>query len=480
MVQGNPLRQIMHPRSVVWAGASNNPAKMGTIQLMNLTRGGFRGEIYPLHPTESTVLGLKAFRSAVELPQVPDVGVLVVPTRVAIPVMEDLGKAGVKRAVIVTAGFKEMGEEGRRLEEELKETAQRFGIRFLGPNCIGVINTRERLNTTFFPLSRKLGHVGIASQSGTYVTQVQLYLSRRGIGLSQAISVGNEANIDVVDCLEYFAEDRATRSVILYLETLRRPRHFLEVARRVSRKKPVLALYVGGTRAGARSGMSHTGAMAGDDRVYEGLFRQAGVLRVQSVEDLYGLGFALGHQPRLQGRRIGVVSHSGGPVTTIADACERCGLEVPVFSQALQKSLSPFLPSTASGANPVDLTFSIDPDAMATEIPRRILESGEVDGVIIHGIMGSSYRKIYARQWKGVLDFPEQEMARMELAAVARLARLPAEYGKPVVCSCFMDRGHDNCTRFLQDRGVPVFDGPEKAVRAMVFLARHGDRTTAG
>ena len=220
--------------------------------------------------------------------------------------------------------------------------------------------------------------------------------------------------------------------------------------------------------------------MAGNDRVYEGLFRQAGVLRVDSVEDLFGFGFALAHQPALKGRRIGIVSHSGGPVTTIADACERLGLEVPVFSQSLQKELSPFLPSTASGANPVDLTFSIDPSAMATEIPRRILESGEVDGVIIHGIMGSSYRKIYARQWKGMLDFPQEEMARMELGAMAGLARLPSEHDKPVVCSCFMDRGHDNCTRFLQDHGVPVFDSPEKAARAMVFLARRGARMARG
>ena len=220
----------MHPRSIAWVGASNNPVKMGTIQLINLTSGGFRGKVFPLHPTEPTVLGMKAYRSATELPEVPDVGVLVVPTKVAIPVLEDLGKAGVKHAVIVTAGFKEMGPEGRRLEEELNRTAQRFGIRFLGPNCIGVINTRERLNTTFFPLCRKPGHVAIASQSGTYVTQVQLYLNRRGIGLSQAISVGNEASLDVVDCLEYFTQDRATRSVILYLETVRRPRHFLEAA----------------------------------------------------------------------------------------------------------------------------------------------------------------------------------------------------------------------------------------------------------
>jgi len=478
--RASPLWQIMHPRSIAWAGASNNPTRMGTIQLLSLMNTGFRGKVFPLHPTEDTVLQMKAYRSACDLPEVPDLAVLVVPTRVASAVLEDLGRGGVRRAVIVTAGFKEMGDEGRRLEQELNETAQRFGIRFVGPNCIGIINTRERLNTTFFPAARRRGRVAIASQSGTYVTQVQLYLSRLGIGLSQAISVGNEANIDVVDCMDYYAGDRHTGAVILYLETIRRPRRFLESARELTRHKPVLALYVGGTEAGARSGASHTGAMAGDDPLYDGLFQQAGVLRVSSVEELYTLGFVLASQPPLRGRRIGIVSHSGGPVTCIADACERRGLEVPVFSTSLQAQLAPYLPSTASGTNPVDLTFSIDIDAMATEIPRRLLESGEVDGVIVHGIMGSAYHKSHARKMKGVLGLKMREWAMKESKKLASLARMPAEFGKPVVCSSFMDRGQDNCTRYLQDHGIPVFDSPEKAVNAMFYLARYGQVVARG
>ncbi len=467
----------MHPRSIAWVGASNNPAKMGTVQLLNLLRGGFSGPVYPIHPTEKTVLGLKAYPNASALPEVPDLAVLVVPTRVASQVLDDLGRRGVRRAVITTAGFKEVGGEGQRREAELVEVARRWDMRFLGPNCIGVMAPGMGLNTTFFPLTGEAGTVGLASQSGTFVTQVLLYLERRGIRFSQAISVGNEATIDVVDCLEYLGGEEDTRAVLLYLEVLRRPQAFLEVARRVAQQKPVVALYVGGTEAGGRAGASHTGAMAGNDRLYDALFRQAGVVRAETVEDLYTLGFVLGSQPPLRGRRIGIVSHSGGPVTSMADACERYGLEVPVFSEKLQEILRPMLPATASAVNPVDLTFSMEPGKMATVIPRAIFESGEVDGILIHGLMGSSFREIFAAHLEGLAGISLEEMEKAQREALRKamreLAGLPAEYGKPVICSSFMDRDQDDCTRYLQDHGIPVLSTPDKAVRMMAGLGRY-------
>ena len=464
----------MHPRSFAWVGASNNPGKMGSIQLSNLLRGGFSGPVYPIHPTEKEVLGMKAYPSAAALPEVPDVAFVVVPTGVAVEILEDLGRRGVKHAVIVTGGFKEVGEEGRRREADLVSVAGRHGMRFLGPNCIGVMHTRTGLNTTMFPLSVQEGPVGLASQSGSYVTQVQLYLRRLGIRLSQAISVGNEASIDVNDCLEYLAEDDDTRAVIQYLETLRRPRRFFDVARRVARVKPVVVLYAGGTEAGGRSGMSHTGALAGDDRLYNALFRQAGILRVFTIEDLYTVGSALACQPPLRSRRVGIVSHSGGPVTSMADACERNGLEVPVFSRALQDSLKPLLPATASAQNPVDLTFGFGQSEMITTIPRRILESGEVDGVLIHGIMGSSYRDSFSRYFEHSLGISMKDVEKAQGQSLAVLAGIPRETGKPVVCSSFMDRDQDDSTRLLQDGGIPVLSTPEKAAHVMACLGRYG------
>jgi acyl-CoA synthetase (NDP forming) len=475
LMEDNPLHQILHPTSIAWAGASNNFQKMGTIQLLNLTKGGFKGAVYPIHPSEKTVLGLPAYRSARDLPEVPDLAVLVVPTRVVAPLMEDLGRRGVKRAIVTSGGFREMGPGGRRMEEELAEVAGRHGMRFVGPNCIGVINERCRLNTTFFPLrDEEPGTVGMASQSGTYVTQTQLYLKNRGIRFSKAISVGNEANIDVIDCMEYLAADEDTRAVLLYLEGIRRGRRFVEVARRIVKNKPVVALYVGGTEAGARSGTSHTGALAGDDGIYNGMLTQSGVLRAGSVEELYAWGITLASQPPMRGRRVCLLSHSGGPVTSMADACERAGLVLPVFSDGLQGRLRELLPATAAAANPVDLTFSIDQAVLAKDIPQRVLESNEVDGLIIHGIMGSSFREILARQLKDFIDVPIQFMEDIDHGLLGELVTFPQRYGKPVLCSSFMER-EDNCTRYLQDHGIPVFYGPEKAVQAMAALARYGE-----
>lgn len=468
----NPLLKIMRPRSIAWLGASNNPAKMGTIQLHNLLQGGFDGKVYPIHPTEKSVMGLKAYPNAAALPEAPDIAFIVVPARVVVGIMEDLGRRGVKQAVIVTGGFKETGEEGASREAELISVAERYGMRFLGPNCIGVMHTRQAVNTTMFPICVLPGPVGLISQSGSYVTQVQMYLQRRGIHISQAISVGNEASIDVVDCLEYLAGEDDTRAIILYLETLRRPRRFFEVARQVSRVKPVAAVYVGGTRAGARSGGSHTGALAGNDRLYDALFRQAGVLRVFTLEDLYTAGYALACQPPLRGTRIGIISHSGGPVTSMADACERCGLEVPVFSKPLQEALRPLLPGTASAANPVDLTFGMGHSHMTNTLPRKILESGEVDGVLIHGIMGSSYRDVFFKRFEETGGLSMEDIAREQEQGLTELAGIPKETGKPVICSSFMDRDQDDCTRLLQDRGVPVLDTPEQAVEVMACLGR--------
>ena len=472
----NPLQQILHPRSVAWAGASNNFQKMGTIQLLNLIKGGFEGAVYPIHPTEKSVLGLDAYKSALDLPEAPDLAVLVVPTSVVVPLMEDLGRRGVRRAVITTAGFKEMGEEGRQLEERLVSVARTYGMRFVGPNCIGILNERWGLNTTFFPLMKEgpAACVSIASQSGTYVTQTQLYLHTRGIRYSKAVSVGNEANIDVVDCIDYLAEDEDTRVILLYLEVVRRPKEFIEAARRAVRKKPIVALYVGGTEAGARSAKSHTGAMAGNDKIYDGVFAQAGVLRAGSVEELYEWGIALASQPPMRGRRVCLLSHSGGPVTCMADTCERVGLEVPVFSQGLQARLHEFLPKTASAANPVDLTFAPEQSGLARDIPHEVLESGEVDGLIIHGIMGSAFREALARQLKDFIDVPVEILEEVDRELLSELVEFPRRYGKPILCSSFMDR-RDNCTRFLQDHGIPVLYGPEKAVRAMAALARYAE-----
>ncbi|MGD0821447.1 MAG: acetate--CoA ligase family protein [Desulfomonilia bacterium] len=463
---GNPIENLMNPASIAIAGASNNFTTMGTIQCLNLITNGFPGEVLPIHPKEKVVLGKKAYQTIADLPYAPDVAVLVVPTRLVPDMVEDFGKLGTRHMIIVSAGFKETGEEGGALEKVLIEKAKHYGIRFLGPNCLGIVNTHLPLNITVGPIQDYNGKLGLASQSGTYIAQVVSYLHKNGIVMSKAISVGNEADIDIIDCIEYLGQDETTRAIGLYIEGIKDASRFLEVATRVSRIKPIVAQYVGGTEAGARSGSSHTGALSGPDHLYTALFEQAGVIGVESIEEVYKVGWALASQPRIKGRRIAVLTNSGGPGTGIANTCDRLGLEVREFSPILQEKVSQFLPSQASAHNPVDLTFHVDMKALTEEIPRLLFESDEVDGIIIHGIVDTAFMELLYPAVSRFVNVSKEKVIGMRKLSMDELVAMPERYGKPLLISSFFGR-EDNCIQTFHTKGIPTFDAPEKAARAM-------------
>jgi len=471
----SPLRSIMAPGSIAIVGASNNATKMGTIQCLNLIHSGFKGDILPVHPKEKTVLGKTAYPSIEKLPYAPELAVLVVPTGLVPGMLEHFGRIGTRFAVIITAGFKETGMKGRALEEEVNRIAQEYGIRFLGPNCLGIINTWLPLNMTVAPVADHQGRLSLASQSGTYVAQTLPYLHRHGIALSKAISVGNEANIDIVDCLEYLGEDETTKAIGLYSEGIRRASRFLEVARAVSRKKPIVAQYVGGTDAGARSGSSHTGAMAGPDYVYDGLFEQAGIIRVDTIEEVYKIGWALASQPPLKGRRIAILTNSGGPGTAMAMTCNKHGLEVPEFSPAVQAKVAKHIPGHASPRNPVDLTFHVEMGTITRDIPTVLMQAPEIDGLIIHGIMDTGFFDVIYPLVKDLVGLPKEQFIEMVKLDLDPLTAMPAAYGKPLMISSFFDRS-DHAVETFHARGIPVFDSPEKAAKAMAALFTYHHR----
>ncbi len=466
----NPLQLLMNPKSIAVAGASNTPTKMGTIQSLSLLKDGYAGKLYFLHPTEKIMMGMNAYRSPMDLPEVPDLALLIIPIKAVIPLLEDFGKIGTKRAIIVTAGFKETGGEGANLENKLNEIANRYGMRFVGPNCLGVINSQTCLNTTVYPFPPNPGLLGLASQSGTYVTQVLPGLRKRGIRFSKAISLGNEANIDIADALEFLGEDEQTKAVILYIEGIRNGKKFLDIARRVTSHKPVLAQYVGGTESGARAGMSHTGAMAGPDFLYDGIFKQAGILRVGSIEELYDHGWALATQPLPRGNRVGVMTNSGGPSSSISYTCDKVGLEVPRYSENLQGQIKKLIKPHASSANPVDLTFDTGMEKLAITIPEIIIKSGEIDALITHGIMHSGFlREIYshASDLLGGISF--EEFLNFTEPVLTDAFTLARKYNMPHLISTFFGQ-EDSYTRGFQEHNVPVFHSPEKAARALGAL----------
>jgi acetyltransferase len=474
--QSNPLKAILGARSVAFVGASNKFTTMGTTQMINTLKGGFQGEVIPIHPTEETVLEQKAYPRLTDLPEAVDLAVVIVPTEAALDVVRDAAQRGIRHLVITTAGFKEGGEEGRKREQEIVDFARQSGIRFVGPNCIGVLNTKTGLNTTFYPYQHASGSLSLASQSGTYITQVIKMLARWGIGLSKAVSIGNAADIHLADCLEYFAEDEDTRAVGLYIEGIRDGRRFLEAARKCTRKKPVVALYVGGTEGGARSGASHTGALAGADEIYDGMFRQAGILRAPSVAEMYQWAWALATQPLPKGPRMAILTHAGGPATSMADAVCRAGLELAPFSDSLKEKIRKLIPQTAACNNPIDLTFSMDQRLIADHLPRLLLSDPAVDGLLIHGLQGVSFYSNMINFAGGLLEpvVPEDQAREFISLLYRPFVKMPHKTGKPVVISTFVNL-EDDLIKQVQSGGIPVYDAPERAVAAMAALHRYAE-----
>ena len=476
MPDKNPLHAILNAKSIAFFGASNRPTTMGTTQILHLLRGGFDGKVWPMHPTEKTVLGVPAYKSLADFPEVPELAVLVLPTRIVPDILDECGKKGIKYAVVISGGFKETGEEGKMLEGKVKEVAARHGIRFIGPNCIGVINAQRSMNFTFFPYTLGPGTMGMLSQSGTYVTQVIPHLERLGMCYSKAISLGNEADIDIIDGLEYMSEDSDTKAIALYIEGIRRGRKFIEVAKRVSMKKPIVAYYVGGTEAGARSGASHTGAMGGDDLIHDAVFRQCGIIRAPTIQDLYDWAWALANVPLPKGRRVAIISHSGGPVTSMADACSRYGFQVPILSDETRSKIEHLVPRTGSTANPVDLTFSMNPTVMTSTLPMAIAQSGEVDTVLVHGLMGSSFIREMSKAAPDLVKVPyeqEQMLKFMELAHQG-IIELVHEKDFTVLTSSFSDRSDQAVDCVMRNR-IPLYPSPERAVAALAALIRYAE-----
>jgi len=468
----NPLYEILHPKSIAYLGGSNSLTTPGTPQLINILASGFSGKVFPIHLKEKTVLGLKAYRSILELPYPVDLAVLVIPARAIPTILRECGQKGIKRAIIITAGFSEVGD--KPLEQEIQNVANEFSIRFIGPNCLGVNNPHNNFNCTWFPYHYKKGHFSLVSQSGSYSAHINRYLENNGIAVRCAISVGNQANIDTIDCLEYLKDDEYTKVIGLYLEGVKDGRRFLETARRVSLQKPIVALYVGGTEAGARSGSSHTAALSAPDEIYNGAFKQAGIIRAYSVEEMLDFSLAFANQPLPKGNRVAILTNSGGPATSMADTCNREGLAVPVFSDELQKKIQPFLLATAIGKNPVDLTMTLDTKPLMVDIPRLVYEFNEADAILFYGLFGTRHAREKVEAMKGLIDIPApiEKMESYLDSLCDSLVKFASETGLPVLGSSFWSRD-DRPVAYLQDRGIPMYISPERATRSLAAMWRY-------
>ena len=468
----NFLYPIVNPKSVAFFGASNRFTAMGTNQLNALLDLGFEGRIYPVHPKEDRVLGLKAYKKVQDLPEIPDLAVMVLPTHLVTGVVEECGQKGIKHAVVVSGGFKEVGGEGDALEKKLLAVADQYGIRFLGPNCLGVANPHHKFNVTFLPFEGRPGFIGFASQSGSFITQMFGCLSRYDIGFSTGISVGNEADVDIVDCMEYLAACPHTKVIGLYIETIRRGRAFIDMARSIVPHKPIVAYYVGGSEAGQQASFSHTAALAGPDELYDGVLRQSGIIRAQSIPELFDFCWVLGACPRPAGNRVIIQTHSGGPGAAAADACSRAGVVLAKLTPQTREKLSPLVPATGSMNNPVDLTFSKNPLDYFSVIPDILMEENNSDGLLAYFLApGQSIR----RTMQGMGIPPDQIPQLTEKLFDDQgksLAGLMAKHQKPLIGYTFQSHEELYVQKLLH-HGVPVLPSPERAARAMAALVHY-------
>jgi acetyl coenzyme A synthetase (ADP forming)-like protein len=445
------MRSFFEPTSVAVIGASRQRGRIGSEILSNLMAAGFTGTLSVVHPFATEVQGRAAYRSVSEIPGPVDLAVVAVPAQEVLGVVDDCIAKGVRGICVISAGFAESGPEGRRREAALVEKIRSAGCRLIGPNCMGLLNTddRIRLNATFSPVYPPAGGVAMSTQSGALGLAILDYARQLNIGISSFVSVGNKADVSGNDLIQYWAEDPQTSVILLYLESFGNPKKFTEIARRVSRSKPIVAVKSGRSTAGARAASSHTGALAASDTVVDALFRQAGVIRTGTLQELFDVAALLSHQPLPAGRRVAIVTNAGGPGILAADACEANGLELAALREATRTELRSFLSPSASVGNPVDMLASASPGDYARTLTAVLRDPG-VDSVLC--------------------IFIPPLVTQVDPVAAAMREAAGLGTGKPILAVMMRSEG---APRSLV--GIPSYAFPESAAIALSRVAAYGE-----
>ncbi|HKW02257.1 MAG TPA: CoA-binding protein, partial [Vicinamibacterales bacterium] len=381
-VTDTSVRRLLEPESVAIIGASREASSLGRRVLDALVASGFRGSIFPVNAHADELGGRRCYRSVRDLPHGVDLGIVAVPRDAVLGVVDECIDAGVRSLIVISAGFAETGPEGLALQNQIVARARAAGVRLVGPNCMGLMNTSLGLNASFSPVFPPQGPVALSSQSGALgLTLIEL-TADRGIGLSSFVSVGNKADVSSNDLLEYWESDAQTSVILLYLESFGNPRKFGELARRIGRRKPIVAVKAGRTRAGVRAASSHTAALAATDTVVDALFESTGVIRADTIDEMFDIASILAAEPLPAGRRVAIVTNAGGPGILAVDACSRSNLSVVEFSTGTRNRLAGFLSSSASLTNPVDMVASATPEDYRRAI-ETVAAAEEVDALLL-------------------------------------------------------------------------------------------------
>lgn len=453
---GDALDAVMRPRSIAVVGASRSSGTIGHQIVANLVRYGFTGPVYPVNPRATSVHSIRCYPSIEALPEAVDLTVVAVPKEGVIQVAEDCGLKGVRSMVVISAGFREAGPQGVVRETALVDVVRRYRMRLVGPNCLGVLNAdpATSMNATFAPTMPRFGPVAFVSQSGAVGLNLLDYATELEIGICQFVSIGNRADVSSNDLLLHWEADPAVGVILMYVEHFGNPRRFLEIASRISRKKPIVVVKSGRSTVGAGAASSHTGALAASDTAVSAMLRQAGVIRAETVEELFNLAVVFSTRRRPGSRRTAVLTNSGGPGIMAADAIDVCGLAMPDLDPATVSRLRPLFPPEASLRNPLD-TLATAPPARYRAALDALLEDPRIDSVIA----------IFVPP----LGVPQTEIATA-IAAVPS-----AETSKPVIAVLMGREGLPHGRAELHAAGIPTYIFPESAVQALAALCRHGE-----
>jgi acyl-CoA synthetase (NDP forming) len=468
------MNTFFEPKGVAIIGASRRTMKAGHVIFKNFVinkqRNLFKAKLYPVNPNEKTIQGFPCYPSILDIKDEVDLAVIVVPAKLVPDVMREVAKRGVKAAVIITSGFSEVGNHA--LEEEVTEIAKKAGIRVLGPNCLGVYDSKTGVDMLFLPETKTLttgdevvatprpmaGPTAIVTQSGAFGAAALDYLAGKQMGVSKFVSFGNKADVTASEMLEYLLYDPKTQVILFYAESIDNGIKFMEVARKVTCKKPVVALKVGKSEAGARAAASHTGSIAGSDEIYSSAFKQVGVLRAGDLEEFFDMGKALAFQPPVAGNNVAIITDAGGPGIMAVDECVYQGLNVKKFSDETIAKFEKLksegkIPRFATNMNPVDLTGSVTSE-MFEEGIRILFEDPEIDGIIVLGL---------------------HHLPALQEDFVDRVAELSKKYNKSLV-AC--DVGETEMALYIRSRfdrlGIPSYFSPEDAARGMAALVDYG------
>lgn len=448
------LSRLLAPNSITVIGASRSPEKVGAIVLKNILTSKFPGKVYPINPNAQDINGLQCFPDVNSLPEVPDLAIIAIPAAYVLPVLTQVGEKGIKNAVVFTAGFKEIGEEGTKLEKELTDTAVKYGINVLGPNCLGFVSNNVPLNATFAEVKNIHGNLRFISQSGAIAASLFDWCESMGLGFSQFVTLGNKAVINENDVLSYFkdnivdypnAVDEGLSSVYpigMYLESISKGPEFVKIASEVGKTNPIFIIKPGKTKAAAKAMQSHTGAIAGEDDILDAAFKQAGVVRCSTLEDFFDIARAFSWESAPKGPRIAVVSNAGGPAVISADAVIEAGLQLAQFSEETRNKLLQALPRSASILNPVDVLGDALADRYASAC-ETILETDQADSLLV--------------------ILTPQMMTQVEKTAQI-IGGLSAKYKKPIFCSFIGGKMVAEGEAILNNAKIPSFRFPERAI----------------